>query len=152
MNVLSTTTTWMPWGFQWRAYLEICSSPPVQQKAKTFIVFQISVFNRIGSCGRNKRRLRINDANLNSSPEVGEVNTTGIAMEEIVDVELGEVDGQTSADTLGEKTPPTSVSKEEVNQETWKEIARALDRVFYWLFLALVVSSSITIYAHAGKL
>ena len=110
------------------------------------------MFNRIGSCGRNKRRLRINDANLNSSPEVGVVNTTGIAMEEIVDVELGEVDGQTSADTLGEKTPPTSVSKEEVNQETWKEIARALDRVFYWLFLALVVSSSITIYAHAGKL
>lgn len=89
---------------------------------------------------------------MNSSPEVGEVNTTGIAMEEIVDVELGEVNGQTSADTLGEKTPPTSVSKEEVDKKTWEDIAQALDRIFFWLFLALVVSTSIAIYSYAGKL
>ena len=40
----------------------------------------------------------------------------------------------------------------EANQETWKEIARALDRVFFWVFLALIVLSSFVIYAHAGQL
>ena len=38
------------------------------------------------------------------------------------------------------------------NQETWKEIARALDRIFFWLFLILFVVSSIAIYSQAGRL
>ena len=43
-------------------------------------------------------------------------------------------------------------NEESENQETWKEIARALDRIFFWLFLALFVVSSITIYGQAGRL
>ncbi|XP_044176220.1 neuronal acetylcholine receptor subunit beta-3-like [Acropora millepora] len=45
-----------------------------------------------------------------------------------------------------------TVTLTEANQETWKEIARALDRVFFWVFLALIVLSSFVIYAHAGQL
>lgn len=42
--------------------------------------------------------------------------------------------------------------KEEANQKMWKEIARALDRIFFWSFLALFVSSSIAIYSQSGRL
>ncbi|XP_022801084.1 neuronal acetylcholine receptor subunit beta-3-like isoform X3 [Stylophora pistillata] len=42
--------------------------------------------------------------------------------------------------------------EEEANQKMWREIARALDRMFFWLFLALFVSSSIAIYSQAGRL
>ena len=45
-----------------------------------------------------------------------------------------------------------TVTLSEANQEKWKEIARALDRVFFWVFLALIVLSSFVIYAHAGQL
>ena len=45
-----------------------------------------------------------------------------------------------------------TVTLSEANQEKWKEIARALDRVFFWAFLALIVLSSFVIYAHAGQL
>ena len=45
-----------------------------------------------------------------------------------------------------------TVTLSEANQETWKEIARALDRVFFWVFLALILLSSFVIYAHAGQL
>lgn len=34
----------------------------------------------------------------------------------------------------------------------WKEISRALDRIFFWVFLALIVLTSFVIYAHAGHL
>ena len=44
------------------------------------------------------------------------------------------------------------VRDEDENQETWKEIARALDRIFFWLFLTLFVVSSIVVYGHAGNL
>ena len=45
-----------------------------------------------------------------------------------------------------------TVTLSDANKETWKEIARALDRVFFWVFLALIVLSSFVIYAHAGQL
>mgnify|MGYP002260240213 CR=1 FL=1 len=45
-----------------------------------------------------------------------------------------------------------TVTLSDANKETWKEIARALDRVFFWVFLALILLSSFVIYAHAGQL
>lgn len=73
-------------------------------------------------------------------------------MEETANVKQEKVEKQISADTHGVETPPTSVSKEEVDKKTWEDIAQALDRIFFWLFLALVVSTSIAIYSYAGKL
>lgn len=119
------------------------SEPPV-------ILTWITVFNKIGSWVRKKRRLDINQSTYGTSPQVSEGNVN-IEMVKVSHEELGKVDEQISADTLEEQTISTSVSKD-VNQETWKEIAHALDRVFFWLFLALVVCSSIAIYSHAGKL
>lgn len=74
-------------------------------------------------------------------------------------VELGEAGRKTpAADPPKEQRPSTSYSivqlvrEEDENQETWKEIARALDRIFFWLFLTLFVVSSIVVYAQAGRL
>ncbi|XP_068703036.1 neuronal acetylcholine receptor subunit non-alpha-2-like isoform X2 [Montipora foliosa] len=57
------------------------------------------------------------------------------------------------------KKPRTSVTfstntfdESAMNQETWKEIAIALDRVFFWVFLTLFVLSSFAIYGQAGRL
>ena len=46
------------------------------------------------------------------------------------------------------KKPRTSA----MNQKTWKEIAIAMDRVFFWVFLTLFVLSSFAIYGQAGRL
>ena len=120
-------------------------------KLKYSLIYKISVFNRIGCCLRhNRRKLHIGPT-LGASPEVGERNTN-IEMEETANVKQEKVEKQISADTHGEETPPTSVSKEEVDKKTWEDIAQALDRIFFWLFLALVVSTSIVIYSYAGKL
>ena len=66
------------------------------------------------------------------------------------DVELGELKQkkQRPSTAFGVVT----VDEDSLNQETWKEIARALDRIFFWAFLALFVVSSIVIYAQAGRL
>ena len=66
------------------------------------------------------------------------------------DVELGEVKQKT-------KRPSTAfavvtVDEDPVNEKTWKEIARAMDRIFFWVFLALFVVSSTVIYAQAARL
>ncbi|CAH3046607.1 unnamed protein product [Pocillopora meandrina] len=115
------------------------------------ILTWITVFNRICCCLRhNRRKLHIGPT-LGASPEVGE-RKTNIEMEETANVKQEKVDKQISADTHGEETPPTSVSKEEVDKKTWGDIAQALDRIFFWLFLALVVSTSIIIYSYVGKL
>ena len=74
-------------------------------------------------------------------------------------VELGETGVHTpAADSPKQQRPSTAhsviqlIREEDENQETWKEIARALDRIFFWLFLALFVVSSIVVYGQAGRL
>ena len=74
-------------------------------------------------------------------------------------VELGEAGRKTPADDLPKEQRPSTaysivklVREEDENQETWKEIARALDRIFFWLFLTLFVASSIVVYGQAGRL
>ena len=66
------------------------------------------------------------------------------------DVEMGKV-------TEKKQRPSTTFSfstanEDAENQETWKEIARALDRIFFWLFVILITVSSIAIYSQAGRL
>ena len=75
------------------------------------------------------------------------------------DVELGGVETR-KQDDLPPKmhrvstTQSIVVVRDEVNenQETWKEIARALDRIFFWLFLALFVASTLVVYGQSGRL
>ena len=66
------------------------------------------------------------------------------------DVELREVEEKKQRPSTAFST--VTAFEESENQETWKEIARALDRIFFWLFLALFVASSIVIYGQAGRL
>ena len=66
------------------------------------------------------------------------------------DVEMGKI-------TEKRQRPSTAFSiftanEDAENQETWKEIARALDRIFFWLFVIMITVSSIAIYSQAGRL
>jgi len=73
-------------------------------------------------------------------------------------VELGDVEKQTPADLPKAQRPSTAYSivqlvrEEDEYQETWKEIARALDRIFFWIFLTLFVVSSLVVYGQGGRL
>ena len=69
---------------------------------------------------------------------------------ELDDLESGETNQMTKKTSVA--VVASSVKEDEANQETWKEIARALDRIFFWFFLALFVVSSIAIYGQAGWL
>ena len=52
----------------------------------------------------------------------------------------------------GSITSVKEVDEDEENQEMWKQIGRALDRLFFWMFLALFTLSTLTIYGQAGRL
>ena len=52
----------------------------------------------------------------------------------------------------GSITSVKEVDEDEENQEMWKQIGRALDRLFFWVFLALFTLSTLTIYGQAGRL
>ena len=79
-----------------------------------------------------------------------------MTLEKNENMELGEAEKQTEA--VRQQRPSTAFSiiqvdrEQEDYQETWKDIARALDRIFFWLFLALFVASSVAIYSQAGRL
>ena len=86
--------------------------------------------------------------------------TTETDENEARDVELGEVnENEVELVAMEKKHRPSSafavITDEEEdakNQETWKEIAYALDRIFFWLFVALFGLSTFVIYAQAGRL
>ena len=100
---------------------------------------------------------------------VAGTENSGMTPEE-EDVELGDIkettenSGMTSQEVdankiaVEKKHRPSNalsivtVDADEENAETWKEIARALDRIFFWVFLALFVLSTIVIYGQAGRL
>ena len=44
------------------------------------------------------------------------------------------------------------VDEDEENQEMWKQIGRALDRLFFSVFLVLFTLSTLVIYGQAGRL
>ena len=52
----------------------------------------------------------------------------------------------------GSITSVKEVDEDEENQEMWKQIGRALDRLFFWVFLALFTLSTLVIYGQAGRL
>ena len=68
--------------------------------------------------------------------------------EELDELESGDANQMTKKTSVA--VDASSLKEDETNQETWKEIARALDRIFFWFFLALFVVSSIAIYGQAG--
>lgn len=116
----------------------------------------ITVLNSIG-CRRKKKRKSV----TLSSPTTSrvEAENTDATVVKNDNVELGETRGQTPAADLPKQQRPSTaysvvqlIREEDENQETWKEIARALDRIFFWLFLALFVVSSIVVYGQAGRL
>ena len=90
----------------------------------------------------------------------------GMTSEE-VDVELGDV--KETAENPGRHRPSNAVTivtvdededdtededenEDKKSDETWRDIARALDRIFFWVFSALFVLSTIVIYGQAGRL
>ena len=66
------------------------------------------------------------------------------------DVELGEIEIKRPRISVAFST--TTFDEAAVNQENWKEIARALDRIFFWFFVALIALSSFVVYGQAGRL
>jgi len=99
-------------------------------------------------CCRGKRRQK----EVVSSPVVAMAGIENGAVTTEADgneVELGEVKKKQRPSTA---FTIVSINEDAQNQETWKEIARALDRIFFWLFLALFVVSSIVVYSQAGRL
>ena len=71
--------------------------------------------------------------------------------QENVDVlDLGEV--ETKRPRISVAFSTNTFDESAMNQETWKEIAIALDRVFFWVFLTLFAFSSFVVYAQAGRL
>ena len=74
--------------------------------------------------------------------------SSGMKAEELDELESGDANQMTKKTSVA--VDASSLKEDETNQETWKEIARALDRIFFWFFLALFVVSSIAIYGQAG--
>ena len=115
------------------------------------------MFNRIGCCVRKKRSIQVSIPDSPVTMGV-EAENTVMTQQKSDNVELGVVEKQIPAYTVRHERPSTAFSIIQVDrvqegyQETWKEIARALDRIFFWLFLALFVISSIAIYSQAGRL
>ena len=115
--------------------------------------FYISVLNSIG-CRKKKKSKSVTLGSPNIT-RVDAENTDSTVVKND-NVELGETGKH---DDLPKQQRPSTaysivhlVRDEDENQETWKEIARALDRIFFWLFLTLFVVSSIVVYGHAGNL
>ena len=132
----------------------------------------IACWNGIAYFGRIcRRRKRKHNMEVPPSPDrsVAGTENSGMTPEE-EDVELGDIkettenSGMTSQEVdankiaVEKKHRPSNalsivtVDADEENAETWKEIARALDRIFFWVFLALFVLSTIVIYGQAGRL
>lgn len=81
------------------------------------------------------------------APMSGAENTA-MAEEGTGDAPLADVRDKTQRPS----TAFIALNEESKNQETWKDIARALDRIFFSLFLTLFVVSSIVIYSQAARL
>jgi len=116
----------------------------------------ITVLNRIG-CRKKKTRKSFTLGSPTTVRVDAENTSTTVVQND--NVELGEAGRQSpAADLPKEQRPSTAysivqlVNEEDENQEAWKEIARALDRIFFWLFLTLFVVSSIVVYGQAGRL
>ena len=123
-------------------------------------IFWFSAINKLGcSCfNRRTRREEVPGSSVIINSRVAAENNEDKAGRND-NVELENMEKQLP-DTFRQERKSTSSKisifqvedKEEANQKMWKEIARALDRIFFWSFLALFVSSSIAIYSQSGRL
>lgn len=124
------------------------------------ILTYITAINKLGcSCfNRRTRREEVPGSSVIINSRVAAENNEDKA-ERNDNVELENMEKQLP-DTFRQERKSTSSrvsifqveDEEEANQKMWKEIARALDRIFFWSFLALFVSSSIAIYSQSGRL
>ena len=80
-------------------------------------------------------------------------------MESDIDLELAvtlKENNEEKQDERSSNAGPISsasdVDEDEENQEMWKQIGRALDRLFFSVFLALFTLSTLIIYGQAGRL
>ena len=80
-------------------------------------------------------------------------------MESDIDLELAvtlKENNEEKQDERSSNASPISsasdVDEDEENQEMWKQIGRALDRLFFSVFLALFTLSTLIIYGQAGRL
>ena len=106
-----------------------------------FNFVSISVINDI-TCRKRLWRRKASEA---PAPATTDDNTKRSDDEEVGQMEM-------KAPRISVAFSTNTVTLSELNQEKWREIARALDRIFFWAFLALIVLSSFVIYAHAGQL
>ena len=99
------------------------------------------MLNEIACCRRKRRKKHV----IKYTSPVGSISGVINSND---DVEMGKVmeKKHSTASSI------VSATEDEENEETWKEIARALDRIFFWLFLILLAVSSIAIYSQAGRL
>ena len=108
-----------------------------------FNFVSILVINDI-TCKRRLWRWKASEA---PAPAATDENSDGSTSD---DEESGQMEMKATRFSVALSTNTVTLS--ELNQEKWKEIARALDLIFFWVFLALIVLSSFVIYAHAGQL
>ena len=122
-------------------------------------IFWFSAINKLGcSCfNRRTRREEVPGSSVIINSRVAAENNEDKAGRN--DVELENMEKQLPHTFRQERKSTSSrisifqvEDEEEANQKMWKEIARALDRIFFWSFLALFVSSSIAIYSQSGRL
>ena len=130
----------------------------------------LSVLNRIvcspRSCRKFISKRRSKDIppspTWSGAPATGERDNSGVESSDC-DVELADTkkiaDDEKQQDTEDRRRSNAEsiitvnkADEDEENQEMWKEIGRALDRIFFWLFLAMFVLSTIVIYGQAGRL
>ena len=80
------------------------------------------------------------------------VESTNIDLELAVTTENNDEKQDERRSNAGSTTCVNEVDEDEENQEMWKQIGRALDRLFFSVFLVLFTLSTLIIYGQAGRL
>ena len=80
------------------------------------------------------------------------MESTDIDVELAVTTENNDENQDERRSNAGSINSVKEVDEDEENQEMWKQIGRALDRLFFWVFLALFALSTFIIYGQAARL
>ncbi|CAH3148903.1 unnamed protein product, partial [Porites evermanni] len=131
------------------------SKPP---KLLTYLTVLNGIVCSPKSCRRFISKKRSKDTPPTSSPASAKT-VVDPEMESDIDLELAvtlkenndEKQDERSSDA-GPISSANEVDEDEENQEMWKQIGRALDRLFFSVFLVLFTLSTLIIYGQAGRL
>lgn len=131
------------------------SKPP---KLLTYLTVLNGIVCSPKSCRRFISKKRSKDTPP-PSPPASAKTVVDPEMESDIDLELAvtlKEDNEEKQDERSSNAGPISsaneVDEEEENQEMWKQIGRALDRLFFSVFLVLFTLSTLIIYGQAGRL